>query len=190
MARPVSWLKDLHAIRKRIADSVRSHYTREELEDVFGIQQSAAAALMRRLPTTRVGTSLLVKREDLSTVLDRVHEADDVAGVMKEMAAERAAGVSRRKLRGLVRRDYDAMSVYGIPEALTMKRGEMKITWKTPEDLAATLLTVARILEDDLDEFVRLYQPIEEKPQEDEVSADVKKMFAELETDEEYFWRK
>jgi hypothetical protein len=147
MARPVSWLKDLHAIRKRIADSVRSHYTREELEDVFGIQQSAAAALMRRLPTTRVGTSLLVKREDLSTFLDRVHEADDVAGVMK-------------------------------------------ITWKTPEDLAATLLTVARILEDDLDEFVRLYQPIEEKPQEDEVSADVKKMFAELETDEEYFWRK
>lgn len=179
MARPLSWLKDLHNIRKRLADTVRSHYTSAEIEELFGVKRSQASALMRGLPVTKVGTSLVVKREDLSAFLDGVNEADDVAAFVEGWKGTKA-GVSRRKLRQLVRRDYDPMSVYGIPETLKLSRGKLEIDFSSADDLAETLLKVSLILQDDLEEFVKLYEPIREKVEEDSTTDELRALFAEL----------
>lgn len=179
MARPLSWLKDLHGIRKRLADTVRSHYTREEIQELFSIKQSAASALLRLLPTTKVANALVVKREDLSAFLDGVNQAEDVPAFVEDWKGRRA-GVSRRKLRQLVRRDYDPMSVYGIPDTLKLSRGKLEISFTSAEDLAETMLKVALIFEDDLEEFVRLYEPIREQPEEDNTTEELRTLFAEL----------
>ena len=178
MARPLSWLPRLHEIRQSVAISVRSHYTRAELEVLFQIQPRAAARMLEILPTNLVGTSKLIARETLAAFLDRVKDADDVTALMEQIRAEKNAP-SRRKLRHLVQRDYDPMSVYGIPETLKLKRGHLEINFETMEQLSETLVSLAKILEDDLDEFTRLYEPrkMEEK---DESAAEVRALFEEL----------
>lgn len=179
MARPLSWLKDLHGIRKRLAETVRSHYTREEVGELFGVKQSQASALLRAMPTTKVANALVVKREDLAEFLEGVNDADDVPAFVGGWKATRA-GVSRRKLRQLVRRDYDAMSVYGIPDALTLSRGHLEIDFSTADELADTMLKVAMILTDDLDEFTKLYEPERTEPQQDNTTEELRAMFADL----------
>jgi hypothetical protein len=179
MARPLSWLPRLYEIRQSVANSVRSHYSRAELEALFQIQPRAASRMLEILPTNLVGTSKLIAREMLAAFLDRVRDAEDVPALMEQIRAEKNAP-SRRKLRHLVQREYDPMSVYGIPETLKLKRGHLEIDYETMEQLSETLVSLAKILEDDLDEFVRLYEPrrLEEK---DDTAAEVAALFAELE---------
>lgn len=179
MARPLSWLKDLHGIRKRLAETVRSVYTRGEIQELTGLGQSQASALMRGLPVTKVGTSLLVKREDLVEFLNGVNATEDETAFIEEYK-EQKAGVSRRKLRELVRRDYDPMSVYGIPETLKLARGKMTIRFGSVDELADTLLKVSQILTDDLEEFAKLYEPIRECVEEDDTTEELRRLFDQL----------
>ena len=180
MARPVSWLPRLREIRRSVAGSVRSHYQRKEIEQLFELQPRAASRLLEILPTVKVGTGYMVERDALGVFLDRVQEAEDVPALLDTIRAEKA-GTSRRKIRHLVQRDYDPMNVFGIPNAMKLKRGRIEIDFATVEDLSSTLVTLARVLEDDLDEFVRLYEP--PKPQDgvDNSAAEVSALFRELE---------
>ena len=94
MPRPVSWLPRLHEIRRSVANSVRSHYGRRDLEQLFELQPRAAQKLIEMLPTVQIGTSLLLEREALAGFLDRVREAEDVTALFEQVRAEKA-GVSR-----------------------------------------------------------------------------------------------
>ena len=44
MPRPLSWLPRLHVIRRTVANSVRSHYDRRELETLFELQPDRPGA--------------------------------------------------------------------------------------------------------------------------------------------------
>lgn len=180
MARPLSWLSRLHEIRQSVANSVRSHYSRAELETLFQIQPRAASRMLEILPTVIVGTSKLIARETLGAFLDRVQDADDVPALMEKIRTEKATP-SRRRLRHLVQRDYDPMNVYGIPETLKLKRGHLEINFETMEQLSETLVSLAKILEDDLDEFIRLYEPRKSTEEPDTSAAEIRALYAELE---------
>lgn len=159
MARTISWIPRLPEIRRRVRESVRSHYSRSQLEDLFEVQPSTASTYLEILPVTKVGTSYVVDRKDLMVFLDRANEADDMPALFKKMKEEKA-GVSRKALRYLVQRDYDPMTLYGIPDTLKLSRGHLEIDFPDGvESLGATLVLLARVLTDDLDEFVRLYAP-------------------------------
>ena len=62
MPRPISWLQRLPVIRKSVANSVRSHYDRHDLENLFELQPRAAQKLLEMLPTAQIGNSKLVDR--------------------------------------------------------------------------------------------------------------------------------
>jgi hypothetical protein len=158
---------------------VRSHYTREDLQKLFQVQARQAARLLETLPTTKVGTSYLVERDALGGFLERVSDAEDVPALFEAMREEKIAPV-RRKLRFLNQRDLDPMSVYGIPEALKLSRGRVEINYATMEELAATLVTLALTLQDDLEEFARLYDP--QPPQEvaDAATRELRALFDDL----------
>jgi hypothetical protein len=180
MARPITWLPRLHEIRRSVANSVRSHYTRGELEALFQIQQGAASRLLEIVPTLKVNTGYLAEREGLLAFLDKVSESDDVTTLMRRLRAEKKAP-SRRSVRSMVRRDTPPVSIAGIPDALRIERGHLEIDFETIEELVKTLYLVARILDDDLEGFAREYEPVR-KDEIDEGGEDVKRMFAELET--------
>jgi hypothetical protein len=179
MARPIPWLPRLKEIRKSAAGSVRSHYTRRDLEELFQVQSRTASRLLETMNTVELNSSHLVEREELVKFLDRIDAAADVTAEMEKMREEKT--VSRRKLRFLNQRDVDPMSLYGIPNTLKLARGHLEINFTTMEELAATLVTLARVLEDDLDEFVRLYEPRQPTEHPDNSTEEVRQLFRELE---------
>lgn len=179
MARPITWLERVPEIRRSVADSVRSHYTRRELEALFQVQQGAASRLLEIVPTLKVNGSYLAEREGLLAFLDRISETDDVTTLMRRLKAEKRAP-SRRSVRTMVRRDTAPVSLAGMPDTLKLERGRMEINFETIEELVQTLYVLARILDDDLEEVARLYEP-EKSNEVDEGREDVRRMFAELE---------
>jgi hypothetical protein len=161
MARPISWLPRLHAIRQSVANSVRSHYDRHDLENLFGIGGRAAQELSKCLPTTQVGQSLLVAKEDLSELLEGIHGAADPAAHLTALR-ENSPGRSRRKLRLLVRKDQATATLNSLPDNLRLERGQLTVSFQTSEELAVTLYGIAQILEEELEEFERRYQKVQE----------------------------
>lgn len=158
MPRPVSWLPRLHTISRAVANSVRSHYDRRDLEHLFELQPRAAQKLLEMLPTVEIGTSKLVDREVLGSFLDRVRDTDDTAMLFEEIRAEKTQ-ISRRKPRSLVRRDLDPIGIGSLPDSITMSRGRLEVNFQTVEELAEAMYALARVLESEGEEFVSQFQP-------------------------------
>jgi len=180
MPRPISWLPRLHEITRSVANSVRSHYDRRDIEVLFQLQPRAAQKLLELLPSVQVGTSKLIDREVLSAFLGKVRDTEDVSGLLDELRS-RPATAQRRKIRSLVRRDVEPASLAALPDALHVVPGRVEVTFETVEQLAETMLMLARILETDGDAFAEAYEPRAPLP-EPFAAADVRSMFAELET--------
>ena len=179
MARPPSWLPRLHEIRRAVANSVRSHYDRRDLERLFELQPRAAGKLLDLLPTVPVGTAHLVDRQVLAGFLDRVQQADDVRALFNQLRLEKGAA-SRRKIRSLVRRDVEPVDLTSLPDSITLRRGQMEVSFSSIEQLAETMLTLARILENEGDVFAELYEPLKPPAVDDDVE-ELKQMFRRLE---------
>jgi len=179
LASSPSWLPRLHAISRAVSDSVRSHYDRRDLEHLFELQPRAAQKLLELLPSVTVGTSRLVEGSDLLGFLDRVREADDTAALFETMRREKGK-VSRRKVRSLVRRDLDSVGLSSLPEATTLSRGRLEVNFRSVEQLAESLLLLARVLENEGEEFAEAYE-VREETVEDAGADEVRRMFEELE---------
>ncbi len=179
MPRPVSWLPRLHLIRRSVANSVRSHFDRADLQQLFELQPRAAQNFFALLPSVPVGRSLLVEREALARFLDGVQEAEDVPAYLEAVRAQKAVP-SRRAIRTLVRTDLPPPSTTSLPEGLTLTRGRLEVEFRTVEQMVEALYALARLLEADEEEFVRAYTP--EPPRlEDSSKDDVREMFRDLE---------
>lgn len=157
---------------------MRSHYGRGDLEQLFELQPRAAQKLIEMLPSVRIGTSLLVERESLAAFLDRVRDADGVSALLDELRQEKAQ-VSRKKVRTLIRRDLDPLALTSLPKSVGLSRGRLEVSFRTLEELAESLLIVARILETDTGRFAQEYEPQMLEP-EPEHAGEIEQMFAEL----------
>ena len=180
MARPISWLPRLHEIRRSIAGSVRSHYTRRDLEHLFQLQTSAASALLDLLPTTGLGSAQLVEREALLAFLDRVQETEDVPALLRNLRENRPPA-SRRKIRFLVQRDAEPPSLDALPAGLTVERGRIEVQFQTLEGLATVIMQVAQWLDADPEGFAEAYEPKPDKPEITGEVGELAALFAELE---------
>lgn len=157
MPRPVSWLPRLHDIARAVAGSVRSHYDRRDLEKLFELQPRAAQKMLEMLPTVQVGTSRLVDRDVLAGFLERVRNAEDVPALYAQVLSEKAV-VSRRSIRSLVRRDLDPIGFDSLPSSVVLIPGRMEVTFTTIEELAEAMYALARVLENEGDEFAKRYE--------------------------------
>jgi hypothetical protein len=63
MPRPITWLPRLHEIRRSVANSVRSHYDRRDIEALFELQPRSAQNFVEMLPAVRIGTSHPIERD-------------------------------------------------------------------------------------------------------------------------------
>ena len=178
MPRPVSWLPRLHEMRRTVANSVRSHYDRRDIEGLFELQPRAAQELLKMLPSVQVGTSRLLDREVLAGFLGRVQDAEDTSELFEQLRTEKVA-VSRRKPRSLVRRDLDPVSLASLPNSITLSRGRLQVDFRSVEQLAESLLMLARVLESEGDQFAVAFEVQEEVLSSEEVR-DVRAIFQEL----------
>jgi hypothetical protein len=109
------------------------------------------------LPTTAIGRSRLVERQALADFLDRIHEADDATAELEAVRAQGGA-VSRRKVRTLVRRDVEPLQVDSLPGNIEFMPGQMIVSFRTIEDLAQAMYSLARAIETDGDELAKRYE--------------------------------
>ena len=177
MPRPISWLARLHEIRRSVANSVRSHYSRRDLELLFELQPRAAQKIVELLPTVPVGTSHMVGRDDLSTFLERVHETDDTTGLFEQMRREKAP-VVRRKLRTLVCRDAEPVTLTSLPQSITLSRGRLEVSFATVLQLAEAMYAIAQVIE--TEGFANNFEPQIPAPEPSD-DTEIRTIFEELE---------
>jgi hypothetical protein len=123
----------------------------------------------------------LVTKEDLSELLDGIHDTADPAAHLAAIR-ENPPGRSRKKLRLLVQKDQVVATLDSLPDNLRLERGRLTVSFRTSEELAVTLYGIAQILEEELEEFERRYQNVQEPA--DSISPeklDLKRLFKELE---------
>ncbi len=181
MPRPISWLPRLHIITRTIANSVRSHYDRRDLQTLFELQPRAAQKLLELLPSVQIGTSKLIDREVLSAFLERVRQNDDIGQLIAQIRLENAPK-PLKKIRSrisLVRHDLPPATLDSLPESIRLTPGNLAIVFETVEQLAEALLALARVLENDGDAFTQTYET--PKPAPDTVDANaLRAMYDEL----------
>ena len=65
---------------------------------------------------------------------------------------------SRKKLRTLVRRDVEPLQFDSLPANIEFIPGQMIVSFRTIEDLAQAMYSLARAIETDGDELARRYE--------------------------------
>lgn len=156
MPRPLSWLPRLHDLRRSVANATQSHFSRRDLEHLFGLQFRAAQEILKLLPTVAVGTSLLVEREALAQFLDGVHAAADPAAWLATLRSA-PKPKPRRKLQ--FRTDLPTVTLASLPPELTLETGRVEVRFETVEALVQVLFSLAQILDFETDAFVDRFEP-------------------------------
>jgi hypothetical protein len=190
MARPLSWLPRLADIRRSVSGSVRTHYDRPALEQLFQMQPRAAGKLLAMLPQDEpLGRSRLVKKDELLRFLDQVHEADNATEVVSRQRAE-TYKVGRKKPRLLVRREViDEAHLATLPRTITLSPGMLKVEFRSRLEMIELLAALLGAVENDFEEFEDLYVAEAEAGERGEQRrierADVRALFEELKQMEE-----
>lgn len=179
MSRPISWLSRIESLLSNIEGSVRSHYGRKDLEQLFELQPRAALKLLKLLPTIQLGNSNYVERSSLAEFLISIQQTGDASQVMAQYRKLRMA--PRRKLRELVPRDHPAASAASLPPNLLASPGTITISFQSIEELAAALTSLATILSDDLECFAELYEPPSHKMEPSTKPGEYELMLQDLE---------
>ena len=161
MPRLPSWLTRLHLIRRSVQGTHRSHYDRRDLELLLGIGARAAGELMQNvLPTVRWRQGLLVERDALSGVLDRIRDADNVVALFTKLRADKEAA-SRKRPRTLIREEHLGAGFASLPSTVALAPGRLEVSFDSVHELVEALAILVSNLDNDTGwfEFVRRYEP-------------------------------
>ena len=159
MAPRVVWLDRIDPLIHRVKNSIRSHYDREELTNLFELQRRSMFSLLACLPTVHVGRSILVEKEALLKFLERLRNAKDAGA---ELAAIRKQGKPtppRRKMRDYTRAEV-AGKLNDLPGTITFAPGELRVSFQSIEQLAFALYSLAEVMRGpDLETIAQHYEP-------------------------------
>jgi len=179
MPRPVSWMSRLHEIRRTVGSSIRSHYERREIETLFQVQARTAQQLLEMLPTTVIGRSRLVERQALAAFLDRLYEAEDPSAELEQIR-RKGGTTTRKKIRTLIPRDTEILSVHSLPSNVKIEPGRLIISFSKLEELAEAMYLLARVIEAEGDALSERFE-MRPTPEVDAAEAEMIDMMRELE---------
>lgn len=181
MARPISWQSDLANIHRRVSESPRSPYSREDLQKLFGVAERAARQLMELMVRTKMGNIQVVEREHLKDFLGGAVDAEDL-GVYLEALRKNPPSASRRKLRLAIPREYQEGNLQSLQRGdIWLDRGKLTIDFSTLEDFAGKLQQLLGVLSDPAFERRYCARSIAAPPTPEELlqAQDVKRIQAE-----------
>lgn len=179
MARSFPWLDRVSELAGAVRNSVRSHYTRRDLEVLFRVTRSAAGRLLELLATERIGGVHVVQREVLGRFLEQVAETEDVAALVAELREERG-NLSRAKARYLLVRDAPEVAVTSLPVSIRLEPGTLRIDFGSLEELVERLALLAQAMQDDPVAF-ELRCETAKKPAQSAEAEDARMIAAEIE---------
>lgn len=155
MPRPISWQSDLNELHRRVSDSPRSLYAREDLERLFGVQERAAQRLLGLMPRVRQANSVVVEREALLEFLRQAKAAEDLGAFLTALRRH-PPQPSRRKLRLALPAQLEAGNLQSIDRwSIELRRGRITLHFTTLDDVVAKLYQLAKVI--DAPEFERRF---------------------------------
>ncbi len=186
MARPVKWSRDVHPIRERAARSRTETWSRQDIEQLFGISRASAQNLMKAVGEVQaVGGTHFVDRASLLGFLDQMVAADSVDEALRSKH-ESAEPVPRPStLRLSLPEDLRRVTLKDLPETVVLSPGEIRVTGANAEQVLEGLIVLAQVMQNDLDSVrMRLDPPSGQGPMDEEL----RNLFAAMrQTDYEAF---
>ena len=160
MARPVKWSRDVHPIRERAARSRTETWSRQDIEQLFGICRASAQSLMKAIGEVQaVGGAHFVARASLLSFLDQVVAADSVDEALRSKY-ESAEPVPRPStLRVSLPEDLRRVTLKELPDSVTLNPGEVRVTGANAEQVLEGLVVLAQVMQNDLDSVRRRLDP-------------------------------
>ncbi|MDQ2842277.1 MAG: hypothetical protein M3Y72_14785 [Acidobacteriota bacterium] len=138
---------------------------RQAFEQLFEVKDRRARNLLRRFGgDTRVGNAWAIKRERLIEALETIQRGDDfgwdhqrrrrVAEVLQEARRQHPA----RQVEIHVQAETHFRTLGSLPSAIQIAPGELRIQFRTLEELLTHLVDVAQAMTNDFGSFEELIE--------------------------------
>lgn len=156
MARPVEWFQRVPQILAVLeAPDQPALYNRRSIQELFGVQQRNAHALLRRFGATRLGNALVIERLQLSAALKSLLKQDDTIRQLDRHRKVREVLAERRAVLQLARislpEPTTARAV--LPPSIRLEPGFLAIEFSSAVDLLSQLLELSRAIGEDFDRY-------------------------------------
>jgi hypothetical protein len=93
-----------------------------------------------------IGRARLVERLALAAFLDRLHEAEEPSAELDKIR-RKGGTTTRKKIRTLIPRNTELLSVHSLPSNVKIERGRLTISFSKLEELAEAMYLLARVIE-------------------------------------------
>ncbi|MGI4827153.1 MAG: hypothetical protein ACRYFU_03035 [Janthinobacterium lividum] len=163
MARPVKWSRDLHAIREKAARSRAETWSRVDLEHLFGVGRATAQMLMKAIGDLQVvGGAHFVERTSLLRFLDAMIAAPSVDEALRARMLEAEPALKSKPLRVSLPNDLRSARLPDLPANIILAPGRLEITVSSAVAMLETLLALAMVMQNDLERFQEIVEPLGE----------------------------
>jgi hypothetical protein len=161
MARPVKWSRDVHPIRERTLRSKTETWSRQDIEQLFGISRPSAQSLMKAIGEVQVvGGTHFVDRTSLLAFLDDMIRAESVEEGLR-MRLEQAVPVARPKtLRVSLPADLRHARMEDLPGSIRLAPGRLEIEADSAEAMCEALMLLATVMQNDLERWRMTIEPL------------------------------
>ena len=179
MARPVKWSRDLHPIRQKAARARTETWSRVDIEELFGIGRASAQSLMKAIGGVQVvGGAHFIERLALVAFLDEMIQAESVEEALRQRIAEAPPPPRPKPLRVSLPEDLRRTMLPDLPANISLATGRLEIQATTAEGMLESLVTLAMVMQNDLDRFREAIEPPTAVPEADD--DDLREMFERL----------
>ena len=170
MARPVKWAWDLYSVRERATRSRTETWNRQDLEHLFAVGRVTAQTLMKAIGEIQsVGGAHFVERSSLLSFLDQMIAAPSVEEALRSRLLAAEPPPKRQVLRVTLPPDLRSAMLPELPLNITLEAGRLEIRAKTAVAMLESLVTLAMILQNDLDRFQAVLEPLPDPKPDREV---------------------
>ena len=160
MARPVKWSRDLHTIRDRATRSRTETWSRQDLEQLFNVGRASAQGLLRAIGgVATIAGAHFVDRAAVVGFLDAMIAAPAVEPALQERLAAADPPPRRTTLRTSLPSDLRQAMIEDLPPNVTLSPGRLEITAPTAVAMLESLVTLALVMQNDLERFRTVIEP-------------------------------
>ncbi len=160
MPRPVKWSRDLHNIRERAIRSRTETWGRSDIEQLFSVGRATAVLLLRAIGgVATVAGAHFVDRAAVIEFLDAMILAPSVEPALQERLTTANPPPRRTPLRTSLPADLRQAMLEDLPANVTLSTGRLEITAPTAIAMLESLVTLALIMQNDLERFRALIDP-------------------------------
>lgn len=163
MARPVKWSRDLHPLRTKAAQASTETWSRTDIEHLFGIGRASAQSIMKAIGQVEVvGGAHFVERPRLLDFLDEMIAAPSVEESLRRRVAEAEPPPKSKTLRVSLPMDLRRAMLPDLPPNVLLTPGRIEIQASTAVAMLESLLTLAMVMQNDLDRFKAVIETVAE----------------------------